>query len=162
MIMTVKQRKFPAAFTLIEVLVAMVIVIAFVAGAAQYRYYATLDARKAAMQRTAATIGLLLCENWRGVKGTETYDPKAHLGSDITIIQATAFEEVESEENEFILLGRYTVILDDVKYYATLSWKDVKSELRALNVIVAWAQRYQGSDSESADKLFKLTTYVSM
>jgi hypothetical protein len=148
--------------SLVEVMVAMVILIALVVGAVQYRYYATLDARKAAMQRTAATIGLLLCENWRGVKGTETYDPTAHLGPDITIIQATASEDVESEEDGFILLGRYTVILDDVKYYATLSWKDVKSELRALNVIVAWAQRYQGGGSESADKLFKLTTYVSM
>ena len=58
-----------------------------------------------------------------------------------------------------ILLGSYTVTLNDVNYYAILSYKDIDTGLRALNVVVAWDQ--QGSQFGFPVKSFKLTTYVS-
>jgi len=144
-------------FSLISIMIATVILLAALIGTSNFRYFSTLDAQKAAAKITAARIGLMLCESWRGLKGTETYDPAAHLGSALTITTSTGPDKPE----DFTLLGSYTVTLNGANYYITLSWKDVSTGLRALNIVVAWAQRTQGVSSlNDADKSFKLTTYA--
>jgi hypothetical protein len=138
-------------------MIAMVIVLVALIGTSNFRYYSTLDAQKAAAKITASRIGLMLCENWRGIGGVETYDPATSLGSALTITTSTG----PAEPADFTLLGSYTITVNGAKYYITLSWKDVSSGLRALNIIVAWAQRNQGVSSlNDADKSFKLTTYA--
>lgn len=122
--------------------------------------------------RTAATnIGLLLCESWRGVEGTETYDPAACFGSELAIAEDPVFEFSSDHAitgpivtDSFTPLGIYAVVINDATYYAVLSWKDVSTELRALNVVIAWELRGQGVTSDtdvSGLKIFKLTTYTS-
>ncbi len=144
-------------FSLVSVMIAMVIVLVALIGTSNFRYYSTLDAQKAAAKITASRIGLMLCENWRGIGGVETYDPATSLGSALTITTSTG----PAEPADFTLLGSYTITVNGAKYYITLSWKDVSSGLRALNIIVAWAQRNQGVSSlNDADKSFKLTTYA--
>jgi hypothetical protein len=66
----------------------------------------------------------------------------------------------------FTSLGQYKITADGVNYWAGLSYENTAAGLRALNVVVAWAQRQTGSDADDAaaaglDKTFKLTTYVS-
>jgi hypothetical protein len=114
------------------------------------------------MRTSAARIGMLLCESWRGVKGSETYDPVAHVGSELEITTFTLSSEFEYAG--FTPLGVYKVVGNGLDYYTILSWKDVSTGLRALNVVVAWEQRDQGGSDIAtafADKLFKLTTYAS-
>jgi len=138
-------------------MIAIAILLAALIGTSNFRYYSALDAKKAAAKITASRIGLMLCENWRGLGGMETYDPAAYLGSDLTITASSG----PSEPEDFTLLGSYTVTVNDANFYITLSWKDVSAGLRALNIIVAWAQRDQGSSSlNDADRSFKLTTYA--
>ncbi len=145
-------------FSLLSIMIATVILLAALIGTSNFRYFSSLDAQKAAAKITAARIGLMLCESWRGLGGTETYDPAAHFGSTLTITQSSAGPD---KPEDFTLLGNYTVTLNGANYYMTLSWKDVSTGLRALNIIVAWAQREQGTSSLSdADKSFKLTTYA--
>ncbi len=144
-------------FSLISVMIAMAILLAALIGTSNFRYYSTLDAKKAAAKITASRIGLMLCENWRGLGGVETYDPTTSLGSVLTITSSTGPDKPE----DFTLLGSYTITLNGANYYITLSWKDVSTGLRALNIIVVWAQREQGTSSlNDADKSFKLTTYA--
>lgn len=144
-------------FSLVGVMIAMAILLAALIGTSNFRYYSTLDAQKAAAKITAARIGLMLCENWRGLGGTETYDPAISLGTDLTITPSAG----PDKPGDFTLLGSYTITLNGANYYMTLSWKDVSTGLRALNIIVAWAQREQGTSSlNDADKSFKLTTYA--
>ena len=110
------------------------------------------------MQVGAARIGVLLCEGWRGVKGSDAYDPTTYSGSDLVITASSGPEEPEG----FTLLGSYTVELNGGNYYATLSWNDVYTELRALNVVVTWTLRGQeGVGFEGIDELFRLTTYTA-
>jgi len=166
-----KRPKSRSAVTLIEVMVAIVIVVVAVLGASGYRYYSTLDARRADFQNAAARIALLLCENWRGrgIDGTPTYDPVAHLTSaDLTVADSGGVGP--DYASGFTGLGRYqiTTTNDGVHYWAALSYYDdpTTEGLRTLNVVVAWAQRQTGSAGDSAaaaglDKTFKLTTYVS-
>jgi hypothetical protein len=144
-------------FSLVSVMIAIAILLAALIGTSNFRYFSTLDAKRAAAKITASRIGLMLCENWRGLGGMETYDPAAYLGSDLTITASSG----PSEPADFTLLGSYTVTVNGANFFITLSWKDVSAGLRALNVIVAWAQREQGTSSlNDADKSFKLTTYA--
>jgi hypothetical protein len=155
-----KKLKRAGGLSLIEVMIAICILAISVVGASAYRYCSTLDSRRADMRSAAARIGLLLCENWRGVKGSESWDPAAHLGSDLTITSVDS-PPAQLSADDFTTLGAYTVSLDGINYYAGLSWKDVSSGLRALNVVVVWSQRDTGGDIDDADKLFRLTTYVN-
>ena len=148
--------------SLVGTMIAVVILLVALIGTSSFRYYAALDARKADAQTTAARIALMLCESWRGIRGDETYDPTAHLGSDMDITASGG----PGKPEDFTLLGSYTVVLDDadpdsVNYYTTLSYKDVQPGLRALNVVVAWAQRAAGQDgTANVDKSFRLTIYT--
>jgi hypothetical protein len=99
----------------------------------------------------------MLCENWRGLGGSATYDPVAFLSSELTIAASTG----PSQPSGFTPLGSYTVTVNDANFYVTLSWQDVSPGLRALNIIVAWAQRQLGQSSlKDADKMFQFTTYT--
>jgi len=140
-------------------MIATVILVVAILGTSNFRYYCVLDTQKAAARTTAARMGLMLCESWRGLGGDETYDPATYFGSEMTIAQSIAGP---SKPADFTLLGKYTVALNSATYYTTLSWKDIGTGLRALNVVVVWAQRPQGASISfsDADKTFKLTTYT--
>jgi len=143
--------------SLVSIMIAIAILLAALIGTSNFRYYSALDAQKAAAKITASRIGLMLCENWRGLGGAETYEPVTYLGSDLTITSSAG----PDKPADFTLLGSYTVTVNGANFYITLSWKDVSAGLRALNIIVAWAQREQRQSSLSdADKSFKLTTYA--
>ena len=158
--MRVKRFKRGAAFSLIEVMAATVVLAVAVVGISGYRYYAALDARKAGMEAAASRIGLLLCESWRGVNGDEKYDPMSYLGSYLTI--ADDSKTKQEPVVDFTLLGRYTLILDETSYSASLWWKDVKPGLRALHVSVAWVQPGQaGSAGKHPNELYRVTTYAA-
>lgn len=148
--------------TLTSALIAVAIILVALIGTSNFRYYAALDARKAAALTTASRIALMLCENWRGMQGDLNYNPIAQLGTDITLTQS----EGPDCPDDFTLTGCYKIILDEedndaegADYFATLSWKDIQPGLRALNVIVAWAQRGQ-IGFENTDKTFTLTIYT--
>lgn len=146
-------------FSLLSIMIATVILVAAILGTSNFRYYSMLDAQKAAARTTAARMGLMLCESWRGLKGTQTYDPTTHLGSEMTITQSAVGPD---KPGDFTLLGKYTFTLNGTTYYTTLSWKDIDTGLRALNIVVTWAQRPQGTSISlsDTDKTFKLTTYT--
>jgi type II secretory pathway pseudopilin PulG len=155
--MTTRKIKSSRAFTLTEILSAATILIIVMLSIITCRYHATLDTKRARMQMTAARLGLLLTESWRGVHGDETYDPTAHLGGDLAISTGAG----PTKPADFTSLGSYTITSNDVTCYATLSYKDVQAGLRALNVIVTWTQQVKEvALLGDADKLFELTTYT--
>ncbi len=161
--MIAKKSKFNSAFTLIEVMIAILILSVAVIGTSGYRYHAALDARKAAMQRNAARIGLLFCETWRDGSDPNAFDPTQLTTSDpnSTLLIETADQGPAVPEG-FTLLETYRTTLDSVNYYTTLSWNDVSPGLRALNVSVAWDQRGSEADGfTEVDKTFKLTSYIT-
>ena len=159
---TVNKIRHRRGVSLGSTLVAVVILLIAVIGTSSFRYYSAMDTRRADAQTAAARIALTLCESWRGINGDATYNPVTYLGTNLAITQSTTGPEKPSD---FTLLGNYAVDVDDihgVTHYATLSWKDVQPGLRALNVVVAWAQRGSGADGvENIDKSFKLTIYTS-
>ena len=161
--MTVKRPRCAAGMTLVEVMGAILILAVAVIGASAYRYHAALDARKADERATATRIALLLCENWRGVSGAvsgdEAFDADDYFSHGLSVDSSGQGPEVPED---FTALATYTVELNGITYYTTLSWKDVATGLRALNVVVAWNQRNTSSTAfADADKSFRLTTYTT-
>lgn len=157
--MTQKANKtwFRSGISLIETMNAIVILSITLIGVSGYRYCSMLDARKADAYIASARVGYLLSESWRGMQGSETYDPVAHLGAGMTI---TASEGPDAPGG-YTVLGSYEIVLNDISFYVTLSWKDLSSNLRALNTILVWAQRTHEQNSiDDSDKSFELTTYV--
>lgn len=128
-----------------------------VLGASAYRYGATLDTRKADVYIAATRVGHLLSESWRGLQGSETYDPATLLGAGLTITPSQGPAAPEG----FTPLGSYGITLDNVAYNATLSWKDVSSGLRALHVALTWALGNQNqNESNPVGGSLAFTTYV--
>jgi len=149
--------------SLIGTMVAVAILLIALIGTSTLRYSAALDGRRARAQTGAARVALALCESWRGVDGVETYDPTELAVADMSIGESSW--DGHSTPDDFTLLGNYAVALnngpDSLTYYATLSWQDVETGLRALNVNVAWAQRSAGADGvENVDKSYALTAYT--
>ncbi|MHC4626809.1 MAG: hypothetical protein ACYTDV_07485 [Planctomycetota bacterium] len=144
-----------------ESLVAVIILLIALIGTTTFRYGAALGARQAGARTAAARVALVLCESWRGLNGDETYDPTQLAGGDFQITESSWSGHVTP--SDFTSLGNYEVVLDSsdpdgTKYYATLSWKDVQSGLRALHVNIAWAQRSERA--EDVDKSYGLTVYT--
>jgi hypothetical protein len=152
-----KKTWYRSGITLVETMNAVAILSITLIGVSGYRYCSTLDTRKADAYIASARIGYLLSESWRGMQGYEAYDPVARLGAGMTI---TASEGPAAPEG-YTVLGSYKIVLNDITFYSTLSWKDLSSNLRALNTILVWAQRtHEQNGLNDSDKSFELTTYV--
>lgn len=145
--------------SLVEVMFSTAIVSIAILGGITYRYYSTLDGRRAILQSTAARAAQLLCESWHGEGGDINYNPFESLTTDSFIINAGFGPDAP---NGFTLFGKYQIEYNGVKCYATLSSKDIYPRLRALSVIVAWASRDKAGDKLSdMDRQFALTNYVT-
>ena len=165
MILKTSKKRCCRGMSLVGTMVAVTILLLALIGTSTFRYAAAMDGRKARAHTTAARVALALSESWRGIKGDPTYNPAAHLGSDLEV----AAGEGPDKPEDFTLLGSYTVQFDDGAgvddYTATLSWKDIQPGLRALNVVVAWVsheQPVEGKKDAAAtpDKSFGLTVYT--
>jgi len=95
-------RKTGRGMTLIEVMIAMVVVIVGVLGAMMYRYSSALDARKADIHLGAERVALLVLESWKGAGGRLDFDPSSEIGlenelgpSDVIITKTTGGYKVQ-------------------------------------------------------------------
>ena len=153
----VNKTWYRSGISLIETMNSIAILSITLIGVSGYRYCSMLDTRKADAYIASARIGYLLSESWRGMQGYEAYDPVARLGAGMTI---TASEGPDAPGG-YTVLGSYKIVLNDINFYATLSWKDLSGNLRALNTVLIWAQRtHEQNELDDADKSFELTTYV--
>lgn len=162
-----RQKKRSAGLTIIEIMVAAVVVVVAVIGAMGFRYYCTLDARKADVQITAARVGLMLLEGWKGMGGRSSvypynnYDPlnmpaigpQFQISSDIGPDVPDGFDS----------FGSYLVTIEGAYYYATLSHQDEPAnDMRILNVFVAWPEDYPTGTLSDSDRSVRFTTKVNL
>ena len=155
-----RQRR---AVTLVEAMMTTLVLTVAVLGTSGYRYYAALDARRADAHVTAARLASLLCESWKGVKGTETYDITEDLGSELVI---ETIYEGPAMPSEAGLLGYYRITVEGVAYNAVLWWRDLEVDydtgrrLRSLNVIMGWDWRHSQHWWYFHNNSLRLTTYT--
>ena len=157
MIQKTNKTWYRSGISLSETMHAVAILSITLIGVSGYRYSSTLDTRKADAYIGSARIGYMLSESWRGMQGSETYDPVTRLGAGMTI---TISEGPDAPEG-YTVSGSYKIVQNDITFYATLSWKNISSTLRALNTTIVWAQRtHEQNGLDDSDKSFELTTYV--
>jgi len=154
-----KKIQYRSGVNLIEVMAVTAILTTTVVGTSGYRYYSSLNAHWAQEQITAARLGQLLCGNWAGVEGDETYEPEEHLESDLEV---DVLSPTKSLPSAFVLLGEYRITLEGVAYDCVLAWKDVTPELRALLISVEWDWREEdpSNPDKALRKSFIIITYV--
>ena len=151
------QRRFRRGFSIVEAIVAMLVVAIAVIGTISLRYQSSMDAKRAEVAMPASRLALMMVETWRGVAGSETFDPVTSLSSEISIEAAAG----PAEPNGFTLLGTYKAQLNSVEYYTGLSYKDINASLRALNVQIEWEQKgAEQATANESDKSFALTVYA--
>ena len=150
--------KRPRGLTLIEVLLAMIVVSIAALGTTQFRYQAALDARRADVQILASRTALLLLESWRGNNGAAADNPVANLGSLIGIETSGSGPTLPGGST---LLNKYQITAGGLTFYATMSWKDPGANFRVLNVILAYHDRGQASSYSEMNKTIQITNYVN-
>lgn len=147
--------------TLVEVLIASVILMIVVLGAAAFRYNAALGARKADLHIAAARTALLLSEAWLAAPEPNAFDPTSL--SDAPGLLITPAAQGPPAPAGSVSLGKYAIFAQDLNCFATLSWGyDLAAlPMRALNIVVAWQpQDATATEYQSGYKLFRLTTYA--
>jgi hypothetical protein len=165
--MVVKRRKFAAAVTLVEVVVATAVLVIGSMGALSYEYHAARDAQVARAQITATCTAQLLLEDWMSTGGSRNYDPaKLGLGfSSATAIPADFSQPagLGSPLNQAV----YAITIDELPMLVMLTQKDVAQDtagaiLRQLGVIVEFGTVSADTTAGRLEDIppVILTTYV--
>lgn len=159
-----RRKNKNTGLTLIEVMVAALVIVVAVLGAMAFRYVTALDAKKADIQISAARVGLLLLEGWKAQKGDDTYNPASEFTSGIVIVSTSTGGP--AAPSDFTLLtssgdGYFQIKDNDMYFYATLCYKDVTDEPRRLNAIVGWLPGASSGTGSDAAQNIKLTAYVN-
>jgi hypothetical protein len=160
-----------SGLTLVEVVLAAAILMVALVGGMAYRYYATLDARKADIMMTASRNAMMLLESWRGAGGGDLgtgngqFDPTSLTSTGFTITSTGAGPGVPPSSG-FINPGNYKITTDNVVYYVTLSIQPTVAGVtpKALNVRICWRMDRSGSGWQDAAKArdpIGFTTYMS-
>lgn len=148
--MGVNQLKRSGGMTLIEVMVAMVVLAIAAIGALGYQYHAARHGNIAKLEMIATRTAQLLLEDWKSTGGDENYDPST-LG--------LGFHKTSGE-------NLYRITVDDLPIYVELSHRDVAHDsvaavtLRQISVITRWRRDYSSLEPKSEDPSLVLTTYV--
>jgi Tfp pilus assembly protein PilV len=149
---TIRHNRCRRGFSLLDVIIASVVLIIAILGTTSYRYHSALDERKAAMQTAAARVALLLCESWRGVHGDTTCNPTAWNLYGVSISAGSG----PAVPSGFTSLNSYAITTNNFNYTATLSWQNISTGLRVLNITIVWPTSGTGTPNNS----YILTSYT--
>ena len=167
-IMTVRQRKSAAAFSIAEVMVAATMLVITATGASSYQYHAAREAQIARAHIAATRTAQLLLEDWTSTGGSSEYDPST-LG--------LGFSSAKSIPSHFSQgqgggLGDplndavHSIAVDDIPMLVMLTSRDIAQDtqaqviLRQLGVIVEFSEETQITQRLENIESVTLTTYV--
>jgi Tfp pilus assembly protein PilV len=159
-----KRRQIRSGLTLVELMLAAAILMVAIIGGMAYRYYATLDARKADIQMTASRNAIMLLESWRGSSGSDTFDATTLTSSPgLVIADSGTGPAAPSGFTTLASHGTCSITTDYMVYYVTLSTKPTVDGAtpKALNIQIGWRQDRQAGALASTDKVLGFTTYMS-
>jgi type II secretory pathway pseudopilin PulG len=154
-------RRFLRAFTLIEVVVSILIIMVLVNGVLGYQYFSTRDVRLSEVQASASRLALLLLESWKGSSGAAGYDPVSQFGSELSIESIAQGPAVPEEDAGFTKHGSYGVQMEGTYFYVTLSNADAAETLPAiLNAAVAWRKDYAAGELAGDESTVRFSCFV--
>ncbi len=98
--------------TLIEIMVAILVLLISVLGTSGIRCHTELNAART--KPRLPRPGSLLCESWWGSKGNSAYDPVGGMSPNVNIATNPDGSAVESG---YSALGNFKVVVDDQNFY---------------------------------------------
>jgi prepilin-type N-terminal cleavage/methylation domain-containing protein len=154
------------AFTLIEVMISLALVLVLVMAGLAARYMTVKQAVRADAYNTAGRLALLLLEGWRSTK-PDLYEPTSSISGLSSLSPAVTITAVTSgcpaPPSGFTLRNMYRVTADSKNFYVTLSYQeDVTSGAEhpaMLSVIVAFLDGYTAGNASASNNRVNLTTY---
>ena len=167
----VHRRPCAAGVTLIEVIMASVILVVAALGTLRCQYYAAVHGRIAKAQMSAAHVAQLLLEDWKSTGGSTEYDPaRLELGFSDPLAIPSGFSTAGGLGST-LHGGVYAITLGETRVQVMLKHRDVidddyaKATLRQLSVIIRFAANDDGKGGESDRRLAEmppmtLVTYV--
>lgn len=166
--MTVKRRKFAAAITLLEVMVATAILVITTSGALSYQYHAARDVQIARAHIAATRTAQLLLEDWMSTGGSKEYDPSTlGLGFSTSISIPAHFSKGQGGGlGNPIHDAVHSINVDDIPMLVMLTWRDIAQDvqaqviLRQLGVIVEFSDETKITKRLENTETVTLTTYV--
>jgi prepilin-type N-terminal cleavage/methylation domain-containing protein len=135
--------------TLLELVVAILILSIVSVGALSYQYFATQTSRKADAQITATRTARFILDNWKKDGGDTNFKPET-LNMGFT-------KNVN---------GLYLITVNALPMTVELTWQDVGYDvaaavtLRQIQVSVKWRSDYQVGNIRNTDPVYTMTTYV--
>jgi len=166
--MTIKRRKFASAVSLVEVIVATVVLSIITIGAMSYEYHTSRDAKIASAQIAATRTAQLLLEDWKSTGGSIDYNPSAlGLGFSAASTIPSGFSDQSGlgvPQNNAV----YAITVDEMPILVMLTRKDVAQDivtgttLRQLAVIVEFGTLAADTGAGRLENIppLILTTYV--
>jgi type II secretory pathway pseudopilin PulG len=160
-------------FTLIEQVVAGVVLAIAALGALQYEFFAAGQARIARVQTAAARAAQLLIEDWKSTGGSDQYDPST-LGLGFSHAGAAPTDFTTATGLGATLNGAaYSATVCDMPILVALLYVDVeqdsvaKTTLRQLAVVARYGQAGSGGVSVPDPRFAELppiilVTYVRL
>ena len=139
--------------TLVEVIVAMVVLTIASLGALSYQYHAAVQAKVGNSQVTATRTAQLLLEDWKSTGGSTQYKPSTL--------------ELGFEQQNDLSYG-YFITVDGLPMYINLAHKDVAYDdsagitLREISVTTRWRKDYKEGRIATDDTSLVLSTYVRL
>jgi prepilin-type N-terminal cleavage/methylation domain-containing protein len=150
--MSNQRCKFLEGFTLIEVMVAIIVLVIIALGALNYQYYAALHARAALAQMTATRTAQLLADDWKSAGGSAAYNPtNLNLGFTDSDLDGVDYE----------------ITVDNLPMFVSLSYNDIEHDdqaqitLRKITVQVNWRNDRRVPTGQAEEEAsMELSTYV--
>jgi type II secretory pathway pseudopilin PulG len=145
--MTLRDQNKTRAFTLVECLVVMLILMITFGGIIGFRYYSVLSAERAETQLLAARAAVVISEAWRAQKGAADFDPTQQGFDDyFRILSAgSGMAFVGTPPSGALLLGNYQVETEGRQFQAKLMYQNSTDvpNARLLYVVMSWQDRKQ-------------------
>jgi type II secretory pathway pseudopilin PulG len=155
-----------SGLTLVEVMIAMLVIMIIVIGAISYMGACMWNARRAEVRITATRVGQLLLERW---KLTGSYDVSGNWSWHVDDFDPTdpefsltlpdIFESISADlGGEGVELGDYEIAFDEVHYFVTLLYDN--SQPQMLSARVAWNRDYGSQTPVGNFDYIDLTSYA--
>lgn len=149
------------AFTLVEIVISILILMILVNGVLGYQYLSARDAKLAEVHTAGGRLATLMLQSWKGCGGSSDFDPVDAYRAELNIRTSANGPDVP-EEGSFSLYGSYRVQMNDIYFFVTLAKANASEQHpMTLHASVAWRKDYSNTALDGSENCVQMSCYVA-